>query len=310
MSRLVEPKTFLIGTTGVLEEGLIAYLRATDQLDFLRDIEQAQASGVTMPEILCSFYAKLCYMSLVPGKNENLTKIRPIAANIKATLESGHGSVFEHVNFNLVTHNCSRVLTHELVRHHAGTAYSQESGRYCRVTTLDFVMDPILESVRPEIETFLDQVQWKYDLLCAKLGLDTADELEDSECPKCGGTGTLLPIDSLDTTVVRCDCDNGIVRHPKMSFDKKKKLTSALRRILPEGRANDIGWSMNIRAARHIIMTRTSRGAEWEIRKVFAEVYEILKNRHPLLFCDAKERIIDGVVEVTGMVTQPYMESK
>lgn len=89
-------------------------------------------------------------------------------------------------------------------------------------------------------------------------------------------------------------------------FDQKKKLTSALRRILPNGQANEVGFSMNLRALRHTIQMRTSRHAEAEIREVFAQVYRLVKAKYPLIFSDAKEEVVGGVIEVSGMKTQPY----
>ena len=82
-------------------------------------------------------------------------------------------------------------------------------------------------------------------------------------------------------------------------FDIKKKLTSALRRILPNGQANEIGFTANIRALRHITQMRTSRHAEWEIRKVFAEVHEIVSKKFPLIFYGENVEMVDGFPEIT-----------
>ena len=53
-------------------------------------------------------------------------------------------------------------------------------------------------------------------------------------------------------------------------------------------------------------MLRTSRHAEWEIRKVFAQAYFLLKEHHKTIFYGAKEEDVEGVVEITGMKMQPY----
>ena len=45
----------------------------------------------------------------------------------------GHGSVLEHGWVSYMITNTSRVVTHELVRHRAGTAISQESLRLLRL---------------------------------------------------------------------------------------------------------------------------------------------------------------------------------
>ena len=125
----VKPEVFLLGFTTVDEDQLWKYLHYTDQEEFGKDIQEALDEGLDWGEILCSFYAKMCYASLTDKKNKNISKTRSISDNIKSVINSGHGSVFEHVSVNFVITNCSRVFTHELVRHRVGVAYSQTSGR-------------------------------------------------------------------------------------------------------------------------------------------------------------------------------------
>jgi thymidylate synthase ThyX len=92
-------------------------------------------------------------------------------------------------------------------------------------------------------------------------------------------------------------------------FAKKKKITSALRRLLPNGQSNEIGFSVNLRSLRHLVMVRTSRHAEWEIREVFSQIYNITKKKYPLLYYGAKEEVVDGIAEVTGLKMQPYEQT-
>ena len=49
---------------------------------------------------------------------------------IRGIVKSGHGSIIEHysVTVKFIT---SRDVTHQIVRHRAGTSYAQESQRYC-----------------------------------------------------------------------------------------------------------------------------------------------------------------------------------
>jgi thymidylate synthase ThyX len=91
-----------------------------------------------------------------------------------------------------------------------------------------------------------------------------------------------------------------------MPFHQKKKLTSACRRIIPQGIVNEMGMSLNLRALRHVIQIRTAAGAEWEIREIFGQVYRLIKDKYPMVFYGAKERMVDGALEVYGMKTQPY----
>lgn len=252
------PKTFFIGQTEANLEGLPSYLAWTGNLSFFNEINEAQKSGLSDGEILCSFYAKLCYASLTTEHNENITKIRSIADNLMGTIESQHGSIFSHVMLNFVVSDCSRIFTHEMVRHGVGTAFSQESGRYVRKSSLDLVIDPCLAPVAEEIEEIRSYLETRYNGLVERLRLTQ-----------------------------------------NMPFSQKKKLTSALRRILPNGQTNEFGFSINLRALRHVIELRTSHHAEWEIRLIFNQVFDLVKEKYPMIFFDAQVKEIEGLNEIT-----------
>jgi len=254
----VTPKVYLTGYTTVDMAGIRSYLEDTDQMDFWQDIEQAKAEGLNDGEILCSFYAKLCYASLRVGKNQNISKVRDIQSNIKGTIESRHGSVFEHCALNFVITNCSRIYTHEQVRHRVGTAYSQTSGRYVRTDTLNVIVDPILDPIAELTEEARQYLENWYKRAVEKIGLEQVKD-----------------------------------------FGTKKKITSALRRFLPNGQANEIGVSLNLRTLRHTIEARTSSHAEWEIRLIFNQIYELVKAKYPAMFFDAQIQEIDGLNEIT-----------
>lgn len=259
------PKTFLLGYTHVDENALFDYLKYTSLEPFWAVYQDARRNGVQPGEALCSLYAKLCYKALTVEGNENVSNVRDIPDNIRGCFAHGHGSVFEHFQLNFLTTNCSRVFTHELVRHRVGTAFSQTSGRYVRSDVLEMVLDdPVLAPYSLAINEFAQEIEDRYNKLVAGIDWNAMD------------------------------------------FAEKKKVTSALRRLLPNGQANEIGWSMNIRSLRHTLMMRTSRFAEWEIRTVFAEVYELVKQKFPLMVEGANEEVVDGIVEVTGLKTQPY----
>lgn len=265
MSELVTPKVYLVGQTEVNKEEILRYLKDSQNEDFVISMDAASIAGLSGSEILCSLFAKLCYKSLTLGKNANVTRIRDVVQNLKGCFDVGHGSIFEHISFNFIITDCSRIMTHELVRHRVGTAFSQNSGRYIRIDNIDLTYDPILDPVRSEIEELIRHIETKYKEMSEKLGLNSIAD-----------------------------------------FATKKKLTSALRRIAPNGQSNEIGFTINLRSLRHTIMLRTNRHAEWEIRYVFAEIYKIMKEKYPLMFHDAKEQMVDDVMEISGMRTQPY----
>ena len=89
-------------------------------------------------ERLAEFAGRLCYMSQHnPAKRDT----REYLGNIK---KQGHGSVLEHASYSLLLEGVSRSLTHELVRHRAGTAMSQLSQRYVDESEASFVVPPAI----------------------------------------------------------------------------------------------------------------------------------------------------------------------
>lgn len=87
-------------------------------------------------------------------------------------MRSGHGSVLEHSTITFAFLNVSRVFTHELVRHRAGTAISQESLRYVRPRDLKIWVPPDLESVSEEFVSIVEDVAKRYRKLEATFQWD------------------------------------------------------------------------------------------------------------------------------------------
>ena len=80
-----------------------------------------------------------------------------------------------------------------------------------------------------------------------------------------------------------------------LSMDGKKRMTSALRRILPDGLATHVIWTANHRTLRWLIEMRTDPGAEVEIRMVFDQIAQIVTRDHPLLYQDfVRRELPDG----------------
>jgi thymidylate synthase (FAD) len=198
--------------------------------------------------LLCSYYAKLCYRSFDLNSNSNLTRIREAEETLKGVIDSGHGSVLEHFSVNFVSYGVSRVFTHELVRHRVGTAYSQTSGRYCTVEDAELVLPPVLSEIKlPSGASISDDMNAMLAVIKDRVAIyRQAAGLDDA------------------------------------TFERKKELTSAFRRLMPNGANNEIGWTMNIRSLRNVIEMRTSPHAEWEIREVFRHVAALILKRWPV----------------------------
>jgi thymidylate synthase (FAD) len=241
------PEVFLLARPSIDVDGMRAYLRDVGGESWLeRRLEEAE-DGPNGGELIVEFGGRACYRSWEPGLNPNVTRVRTDQREYFANiLRSAHGSVLEHANYSLAFRNVSRVFTHELVRHRAGSAFSQESLRYVRLTDIGFRVPPALEPVREQVLSIVEQLE-EFQVSAAKeLGID----------------------------------EDGV------PFHVKKEVTSALRRLAPIGLSTDILWTANARTLRHVIEMRTADGAEEELRLVFDKVARIMQAEAPGLFQD------------------------
>ena len=66
----------------------------------------------------------------ISHRSEGTGDLEDAGIFIKKLISWGHESVLEHESFT-VKITCSRAISHEIVRHRIGTAFTQESTRYC-----------------------------------------------------------------------------------------------------------------------------------------------------------------------------------
>lgn len=132
----VEPEVFLLGETALLP-GFSAWLQSQGADGWYERVCDADKTKDTDVEAMTEAAARRCYRSFAPGLNANVTKVREDSKDFfRNILEKGHGSVLEHASSTWAFEHVSRVFTHELVRHRAGMAFSQESLRYVRLGDL------------------------------------------------------------------------------------------------------------------------------------------------------------------------------
>jgi thymidylate synthase (FAD) len=245
--RETEPQVFLIARPSLDLDGMRGYLQHVGGASWL-ERRLGEGGGDTNPgELLVEFAGRACYRSWEPGLNANVTRVRSDQREYFANLlRSAHGSVLEHASYSFVFRDVSRVFTHELVRHRAGSAFSQESLRYVRLTDIGFRVPPALEPIRGQVISIVERLEELQVSAAAELGLD----------------------------------------RPDVPFEVKKEVTSALRRLAPLGLSTDIVWTANVRTLRHVIEMRTEAGAEEELRLVFDRVAALLSGEAPGLFQD------------------------
>lgn len=246
--RETAPSVHLIARPSVDADAMRAYLDDVGAGSWLeRRREESSPGEPNAAQLLIEFCGRVCYRSWEPGLNKNVTRVRRDQHEYLGNLLSSlHGSVLEHANYTFAFRNVSRVFTHELVRHRAGSAFSQESLRYVRLTDIGFRVPAALEPIRDQVVNLVEQLEEFQVSAAEELGLD----------------------------------DEGI------PFAVKKEITSALRRLAPLGLSTDIIWTANLRTLRHVIEMRTSTGAEEELRTVFAQVAQMMRVEAPALFQD------------------------
>jgi thymidylate synthase (FAD) len=248
--RETQPAVFLIARPALDLGGLRGYLDAAGGTTWLdRRLAEADSAGTPLNpgETLAEFAGRACYRSWEPGLNRNVTRVREDpTAYLDNVLASGHGSVLEHASYSFAFRDVSRVFTHELVRHRAGSAFSQESLRYVRLADIGFRIPPALEPMREQVISIVEQLEELQVSAARELGID----------------------------------DEGV------PFAVKKEVTSALRRLAPIGLSTDIVWTANVRTLRHVIALRTAPGAEEELRLVFDAVAQLACTEAPALFQD------------------------
>lgn len=248
--RLVAPSVQLVASPVVDLDAIEEYLTDVGGLGWLRRVEESVEDGITNGEALVEVGGRLCYRSWEPGLNPNVSKVREDSGEYLGNIvSSGHGSVLEHANYSFIFHNVSRVFTHELIRHRAGTAVSQESLRFVRLTDIPIWVPEwarqdaeLMDRIREKITTDEALQQW----MAERFKLD----------------------------------------EPGVPFSEKKHKTSFMRRLAPDGVATGLLWTANIRSLRHVIEMRTAPGAEEEIRLVFGHVAEIVREQAPNLMAD------------------------
>ena len=241
----IEPEVYLIAETKTDPQQLKAALASLGKQTALEWLNKTKQASKSEGELLTEIAGRICYKSFGLGLNPNVTKIRQNSQDyIENTLAKGDGSIFEHATCTFAFLNVSRVFTHELVRHRAGVAISQESLRYVRPSDIKLWLPPDLEGRRKEVKSIVEDIEQDYRSL------------------------------------------EGSFEWDKLNFDVKKRITSALRRILPDGMATSIIWTANHRTIRHVIAMRTAEGAEVEIRYVFDKVARVMKERFPLIYHD------------------------
>jgi len=242
-----EPRIELVGRPVMDIQGVLQFLSDHDMdwPELHTKLESNMDLGDRDAEWLIQQAGRGCYMSF--GKSG-----RSHDEHIKHLIEVGHGSVLEHVNFNFHIWGVSRSLTHELVRHRAGAAYSQLSQRYVDESDTAFVVPPAMLQLKErdpnaykEWELFCLHARDFYAKLTSRLS-DMYEEVENKT-------------------------------------ERRKKARQAARSVLPNATETKIFVTFNGRAVRHFLEMRGSPAADLEIRKLAVAMFKIMEQEFSLI---------------------------
>lgn len=292
----VEPEVYIVGQTEINGDGIAHYLESIGADDWAEQWRASDAYrmswGAQMnPEALVEFFGRLCYASFGVGINPNITSVRTDSTlYLRNIIDSGHGSVLEHVSVNIVLKNVSRVVTHELVRHRHG-AISQESMRYVRLDAIKYHY-PEPFTLHPHL--FDGSRDVNGDPMDSAVAAEMFSEW--------WGEKMSLLAQWQVTMAEAFDIEN-------KPFHDKKLITDAMRYLAPHGVATNYGWSSNFRELRHVLETRTAPGANFEVRRVIGMLGDKLISMFPKCFGDFEKVVdTDGPMPQTAYV--PRLRSK
>lgn len=260
---ITEPKVMVLAASKIDDNRLMA-----DRLnDYTDGWLGSFGFGTSDLDIIPEFAGRVCYQSFKsrrPGGNESY---------IQHILQEGHGSVAEHSVVTLLITGVSRSLTHELIRHRAGTAFSELSQRYYDVTSgrLGFVLPPdaignevVTEAMTAEVESAIKKYDEISTLLTSQMSAKWMDAHPEQKPSRA------------DLTYIR------------------KSARQAARAILPNCTETHIVMTGNLRAWRNIVEQRGSVHADKEIRRLACAIGNVMYSMAPNCFQDLRIDLTDG----------------
>ena len=250
MHIITEPRIYVVGRQQ-LDSSEVQRFLADHETEWITDSERGS-------ELIVELAGRTCYMSL--GERQYRKTNAEYVGNL---INQGHGSVLEHAVWDLLITGVSRSLTHELVRHRAGTAISQLSQRYVDESEADFVEPAVIAADAELHDIWLNAVESAHRAY----------------------------VDLVEALAVRVERE-----HPDLPRTQRRKMArEAARSVLPNATETKLLFSANARALRWIITLRGGEGAEPEIRRLAVQLARLMQGEAPNLFGDLEiVQLADG----------------
>jgi thymidylate synthase (FAD) len=221
-------------------------------------------------EALAEFAGRLCYLSFgedagIEGGHRSIQGRTTNAEYIGNILRVKHGSVLEHATWSLLLEGISRSLTHELVRHRAGFAYSQLSQRYVDESEVGFVQPPEIRDGTDAHRVWLHGCEQALADYRELLGHMTEQ------------------VEEIASKTMR-----------------KKRARETARSLLPNCTETKIVVTGNGRSWRHLMEMRGSPSADAEFRRLAFQIRDVLVAESPSIFGDIQVLTTEDGTEYLG----------
>ena len=209
------------------------------------------------PEKVVASAAKLCYSAAgIANIYEGLTD-ENTARFVDMLAEIGHESPIEHATFTFGIEGVSRALLAQITRHRIAS-FSVQSQRYVKESQFEFVLPPEIEAVPEAKDLYLKAMaedQEHYEKLTAILKKKHIEEL----------------------------VANGMDPQ-KAERPAEKMAIEDARFVLPNACTTKMIVTMNARSLYNFFSHRCCNRAQWEIREVASQMFQLVKEVAPELF--------------------------
>lgn len=219
------------------------------------------------PEKTVASAAKLCYSPVgISQIRDGLTKEKA-AAFVDMLAEIGHESPIEHAFFTFGIEGVSRSLLAQITRHRMAS-FSVQSQRYVSEMDFEYVIPPEIESMPEAKEEYIkameeDRIHYNNltDILKEKhLHQFLADGMSEKEANKAA----------------------------------EKKAIEDARFVLPNACETKMIMTMNARSLHNFFAHRCCNRAQWEIRELATQMFELVYSVAPHLFKHAGPPCLNG----------------
>lgn len=273
---ILAPSVYVVGSTAFDPDGLAEWVKDRDfeaderfegsPLKNILDGGSMLTPEQSPAELLSELSGRFCYNSFMAGRSS--------ADYLANVIEMQHGSVLEHVTFNMIIEGVSRSLTHELIRHRAGFSPSQESQRYVDAKDIRFVVPPLLihqtngDLSHPRMVDFAHRCE-------VELGFYVAEQRAYMDAFTAEATAEGKELTVKERTLL------------------KKRANEAARSMLPNAAETRLMWTGNLRSLRHLLELRGDTFADLEIRRLAVAIAMKIIQKSPYTFYDAEVRTGD-----------------